>query len=112
MEGTKKLLKIMKENPELPVVFMVAQELYIDDDYSWYGGQIGSSSIREYFLSDYRYFFKDEDEDELFDIFYYGFLHDIDNPTNEDKRKCWAKAKDEMAKIEWTKAIMVWIYPK
>ena len=47
-EKTAKLLKLASENPELPIIFEVDNEVVPNDEYGWYLGSMSSCRVGEY----------------------------------------------------------------
>lgn len=47
-EKTAKLLKLASENPELPIIFEVDNEVVPNDEYGWYLGSMSSCRVDEY----------------------------------------------------------------
>lgn len=71
MTNTEKLLQLVKENPQLPIVPMVYYEI-VGDDYGRWIGKFGNCYVGEYALLDDRYF----DDREDFKENYYGWNDD------------------------------------
>lgn len=47
-EKTAKLLKLASENPELPIIFEVDNEVIPNDEYGWYLGSMSNCCVGEY----------------------------------------------------------------
>lgn len=47
-EKTAKLLKLASENPELPIIFEVDNEVVPNDEYGWYLGSMSRCRVGEY----------------------------------------------------------------
>ena len=47
-EETTKLLKLASENPELPIIFKVDNEVVPSDEYGWYLGSMSNCCVGEY----------------------------------------------------------------
>lgn len=95
------LFRLMQENPELPVVPMVDEEIVADDCCSYWLGHWGYAAVTEYIIGDERVFFKDDDEDAVLD----GF---------EEYRGEWEEWPDEKItetfnSLPWIKCIGVYI---
>lgn len=127
-ENIKKLIELIKENPELPVVPVVNEEV-LGDDALYYLGSFGLPYIEEYALFNDR-FFDDRDEfkdyyfgyhdDELCDKFNYSPLiseyfvkngHYTKKELDENKKHeaDMDKYLDEIADKYFKKAILVYI---
>ena len=107
-EWVEKVIKLMQENPDLPVMCKVDSEIVADDGYAWWLGRLDTKHepmIDEYSTeSDEKLFLKsDEDYTEWFEHFFdYKDFEDI--PDNEWDE--FAKKKvDEVA--GWKRAIFI-----
>ena len=107
MTDTEKLLKLIKENPDLPVVPMVDGEV-CGDDSGWWLGRWGSAYIDEYYVGKTRIHFKDDDEEstlaDMVGCKYYETKDGRDITTLSDEE--W---KELFESLEWIKAIVVYI---
>lgn len=109
MSNIKELLKLVSENPDLPVVPMVDYEVVADDGYSRWLGSFGSVYVGEYALFNDRFY--DEREEFKEDYFYRQsdeicekFNYDPwDNTKNEELEKYLEEVADRFFK----KAIIV-----
>ena len=107
MNNTEELLRLIKDNPDLPVVPMVDYEVVGDDCGVWLG-EWGMSKITEYYLGRERVHFKDDDvEDVLCDMAgcrYSRDSHgrDIFDLSDEE----WNKIFES---LPWVKCIAVYI---
>ena len=63
-ERLDELFKLIKENPDLPILPMVDSEIVADDVYARWTGSWGSAEITEYIIGDERVYFKDDDDPE------------------------------------------------
>lgn len=59
------LIKLIKENPDLPIVPMVDSEVVADDSYSWWLGKWGRCEVTRYYLGRERVHFPDDDEEDV-----------------------------------------------
>ena len=64
MNNIEKLLELVKENPDLPIVPMVDGEIAADDCGYWMG-KWGDCKIEEYYLGEEKLHFKDDDEENV-----------------------------------------------
>lgn len=108
MNNVEKLINLIKENPDLPIIPMVNAEI-VCDDYGYWMGEWGRCEVTEYYLGKERVHFKDDDDEEdvLSDLEgcrygydYYG--RDIYELSDEE----WYKLYKE---VPWEKAIVVYI---
>lgn len=107
MSKIDELLKLIKENPDLPIVPMVDSEVCGDDN-QWYLGSWGSSELTEYYVGRERVHFKDDDpEYVLYDLegCRYGYDkigRDLDTLSDDE----WDKLYES---VPWVKCIVVYI---
>lgn len=109
MGNTENLLKLIQENPELPVVPMVDSEVVADGSCCYWLGTFGSASVEEYYIGDEKVHIKsmDDEEDVLTDLqgSIFGRL-----PDGRDVYDLSDDEWDELYKsIPWEKAIVVYI---
>lgn len=105
-ELTAELLKLIQENPELPVVPMVAGEVVPNDEYGYWLGRWGKAKVDEYLPSDDaegEIFFKSEDDaysvlESRLGVEDFGALLDLED-ENELRTRYLA--------LPWKKAIVV-----
>ncbi|MED3792405.1 hypothetical protein P4571_08110 [Niallia alba] len=104
------LLKLIDQNPELPIVPMVDGQL-CGDDWSYYMGKWGQAEIDEVYHEDERVYFKSSDEEEL--IGERGeFIFDNEYPsrkslTDEEEKIVEKKAEEYVESLPWKKVIVV-----
>lgn len=97
-QNLEHLLKLIAENPKLPIIPMVDGEITEGDDYGHWPGAWGSSCIREYLIGKSRICFRDGDvEEALMETI--GWLA-FEKLTTE-------QAKEAYKDLPWTKAIIV-----
>lgn len=93
------LIELIKENPKLPVLPMVAYEVCAGDDFAYWGGSWGKVKIDHYFVDDERIVYKSEDEPEL--VVEKVAEHDVFmKMTDEEVKEAWER-------LPWIKAIVV-----
>ena len=102
MNNTKNLIKLINENPELPIVPMVASEVVADDCCGYWLGRWGTCSVGEYACYGERFY---EDRDDLEDAYYCKHDDEYEGMAEDEIEKD-IKAKTESM---WTKAIIVCI---
>ena len=109
MTKIEELLKLMQENPDLPIIPMVGTEIVADDCYSYWIGSWGRSEVTEYYVGREYVHFKDDDvENVLTDMVgcNYG--------QTKDGKDIWDDLSDEewdklFESLPWVKAIVVYI---
>ena len=119
MDINNEFINLVKENPELKVVFFVGTEVVADDSFgSWYA-EIASCGLDEIYKQEFdtkirfgdeeRIYIKSEHEDDLVD-----YIADVDLNTeeyeelNEDEKYDKAKVIFNEV-IPWEKVILVYI---
>lgn len=108
MNNSEKLLKLVQENPDLPVIPMVDSEVVADDGYQWWMGEWGHSEVTEYYTGREGVHFKsDDEEDVLIDMA--GCKYSM----TKDGRDVYDLSDDEWNELynslEWKRAIVVYI---
>ena len=98
---SEELLKLVAENPDLPVVPLVDYEV-VGDGYGYWMGSFGRSEVGEYALFDDSYF---TDREELEERYADYVADDYPEMSDED---FFAMVK-EKTKNWWTKAILVYV---
>lgn len=107
-ENLLALLKLMQENPELPVVPMVDGEIVSGDEYGYWVGKWGSAAVDEYVTST-RYAWAGEilfkSDDDVFDVLEKCLPDDEFEKLPETVEEC----RPVYNALPWTKAIIVYI---
>jgi hypothetical protein len=101
MNNTQKLLQLVAENPDLPIVPMVYYDV-VGDGYNYWLGTFGSCYVGEYACYNDRYY---EDRDELKEAYFGYNEEDFEGYFDDDLEEALDLATDHM----WTKAIIVYI---
>ena len=108
MSNIENFLQLIKENPDLPIVPMVNEEIVTDDSCSWWKGNWGHCEVTEYYEGDEHIHFKgDDEEDVLTDMVGCKYSQtkdgrDIYDLSDEE----W---KELYESLDWVKAIVVYI---
>ena len=102
------IIKLIEENPDLPIVPMVASEIVADDSYYWWMGKWGRCEVTEYYLGREAVHFKsDDEEDVLKDMVGCEYYCD---PQGRDITELSDEEWDTLYQsIPWTKCIVVYI---
>ena len=103
----QKLLELIKNNPNIPIVPMVDAEL-VGDDFGRWLGVWGDCELTEYYIGKERVHFKDDDEEDvLLDMIGCNYGYDSQgNDIYELSDKEWNKLYKS---IPWKKCIVVYI---
>ena len=108
MTNTEQLLNLIKENPDLPVVPMVDEEVIADDNYQYWLGHWGRSEVTEYYLGKEKVHFRDDDEEDV--------LNDLEGcryGRDYQGRDIYDLSDEEWNElyngVPWVKAIVVYI---
>lgn len=101
-ERLAELFRLIKENPELPILPMVDSEIVADDYCTRWTGSWGSAEITEYYITEERVHFKDVDDwGEISDVLSSEFGYDVYETMSDNT------AKEVYENLPWIKAIAV-----
>ena len=102
-----KIIKLIEENPDLPIVPMVDSEVVAEDCGYWLG-KWGRCEVTEYYEGRERIHFKDDDEEDVLnDLVGCEYSHD---PQGRDIYDLSDDEWDKLYKsIPWVKCIVVYI---
>ena len=107
MSKPKDLLKLIKDNPDLPVVPMVDAEI-AGDDYGYWLGSWGRCEVTELYLGREKIHFKDDDEEDVL-VDMIGCQYGMDR----EGRDIFELSDDDWHEIfndlPWKKVIVVYI---
>lgn len=118
-ENIKDLIKLIQENPNLPVISMVEQEA-VSDDYGYTAASFGRAYIEEYTIFDEKYYddresfkedYYDYHDEELCEKFNYNPRLSIENEENNRNGCLLDEYLDGIADRYFKKAIVVYIHP-
>ena len=113
MDNTKKLTKLIVENPNVEVVFMYPEE-HSDDYYTF--GKMYKVELDEYVLMDEKVWWKSDETsllEEMADAIANDFYSYPYFPLSEEQeREVNKKAEEIISKTDWKKSIVVYIQPK
>ena len=108
MTKVEEFLKLVQENPELPIIPLVNEEVVADDCSSWWLGEWGHSKIIEYYKGKERIHFKDDDEEAVL-----CDMVDCKYSETKDGRDIYDLSDEEWTELfnslDWIKAIAVYI---
>lgn len=95
------LIKLIGENPELPVVPMVSSEVVADSGYAYWIGSFSKARVAEYFIGEECIHFREDDD--LDEVLAEAIGWDKYESMPDDEAR---KAYEE---LPWIKAIIVYI---
>lgn len=100
------LLRLVQENPDLPVVPMVEGRIAWDDG-DYFMAAFGAAEVDEYIVSrqDDRIYFKSDDD--VFDV----LEHVLSDEEFDTLPQSEAECRPYFEALPWTKAIIVYIDP-
>lgn len=107
-ENIQNLLKLVQENPELPIVAMVNGEVVGGDEYGYWAGKFGKARIDEYLMpidgrEDDGIYFKSDDD--VYDVLERYLPEKEWEALPESVNKC----RPRYDALPWVKAIIVYI---
>lgn len=102
-QNREELFRLMRENPDLPVVAMVDEEVVPDDSCGRWMGSWGSSCIEEYFVGKERTHFREKNDfDAIEEALTDGVMCYEDYENMSDEEAIFAYEH-----LLWVKAIVV-----
>ena len=104
MNNGKELLKLVQENPDLPIVPMVNGEVCWDD-YRYWLGSFGRAEVTEWVCVNERFYTRDE-QDEIEDELSDTLCDDYPDMSDEEFFKM---IHEKVEALPWKKAIIVYI---
>lgn len=102
MTNAENLLKLIKDNPDLPIVPIVDGEIPGDDCGYWLGAW-GTAQIDEYILTNERVVYKSDDD--VFDVLERCLPDEEYEALPETESEC----RPIYDALPWTRAIIVYI---
>ena len=99
------LLTLIKENPDLPIIPMVATECVFDDSWGYWMAEWSSAKATKYWCSDER-IYEYDDFDDLVETWIDDNYTDYLNLTDDEIEEL---AKKIVNSYEWVDAIIVYI---
>lgn len=99
-EALSKLLEVMKQRPDLPVLPMVWGEIALEENMYWTASW-GEAKITKYIITDGGVFFYDEEDME--ECIYNTFSGADPDDLNDDERLAFYRS------LPWKEAIVVYI---
>lgn len=102
-QNRDELFRLMRENPDLPVVPMVNGEIARDEDYWYWLGAWGNAKIDEYIIAGTHVYFKSDDD--IFAALEDCLTDEEFEALPETEKEC----RPYYNALPWTKAIIVYI---
>lgn len=103
-QNRDELFRLMRENPDLPVVPMVDAEIFGDDSGYWCGAW-GHASVDEYLACERYDYMAFKSWDDVFDVLEKYLTDEEFEKLPESESECRA----HYDALPWTKAIIVYI---
>lgn len=100
------LFDLIKENPDLEILPMVDTECVCDDSHGYWMANWGRARIDEYYCSDERVYFRENEFEDLVEDFMDRYYEDYSNLSDEEFEKL---AEEKVNGYEWVKAIIIYI---
>jgi hypothetical protein len=101
-ENVEVLLKLIKDNPDLPIIPMVATEIVADDCCGYWGGSWGKAEIDSYCIHNERFIYLSDGVEEIYSELYH---HIYPNELTEEEDMKYMT--DKVMELDWIKAIFV-----
>lgn len=102
------IIKLIEENPDLPVIPMVDEEVVADGSFTYWMGKWGTCKVTEYYVGREGVHFKDDDEEDVLNDMA-GCRYEYD----QQGRYIYDLTDDEWDElynsIPWAKCIAVYI---
>lgn len=107
-DKVEQLLKLIKENPDLPVVPMVDGDIVGSDNFGWWLGRWGRSKVTKYYDGRDAIHFEDDDRESVI-----SDMKDCKYGMTADGRDIYDLTDEEWERIynslPWVNAIVVYI---
>lgn len=113
-DNIKNLMRLVAENPTLPIVPMVDSEVVEDDGYNSWMGSWGNACIDYILTRDERIYIKSEDDEELIDEYLdenYGNINYTSSEHGFQPGDLDIVGENWLNSLPWEKVIVVWILP-
>ena len=104
-EYVQKLMQLIQENPNLPIVPMVDYEVCCGEDHSYWMGGWGEAEVDKYYIDDERiWFYSDSLEDLVDQVIDQRFEDEWKDKTDEEMEKL---AEGIVKGYKWVECIAV-----
>ena len=102
------LLQLIKENPDVEILPMVATECVADDSYGYWMAKWGNARLDKYWCNNERMYSYEQDFGSLVDDWVDNNYENYEHLTDDELCEL---AKDTVNRYEWKPAIIVYIDP-
>lgn len=104
-EKITELLRLIKENPDLPILPMVDGEICAGDDYGYWNGSWGTARVDEFLISKHNGSIHFKSDDDVFDVLERNLTDEEFEKLPETESEC----RPYFDALPWKKAIIVFI---
>ena len=104
-EKITELLRLIKENPDLPILPMVDGEICAGDDYGYWSGSWGTARVDEFLISKHNDSIHFKSDDDVFDVLERNLTDEEFEKLPETESEC----RPYFDALPWKKAIIVFI---
>jgi hypothetical protein len=105
-ENVNTLLQLIKENPDLEIIPMVATDCIFDDSWGYWMAEWSKAKVTKYWCSDERVYQYDEDFDSLVEDW---IDENFEKYAGLSENELEILAETKVSAYEWTDAIIVYI---
>lgn len=105
-ENVGVLLELIKENPDLPIIPMVATECVFDDSHGYWMAEWSRARVTKYWCSDERIYQYYEDFEDLVETWIDNNYEEYENLSDDEMEEL---AEKTVNNYEWVDAIIVYI---
>ena len=105
-ENVAILMKLIQDNPDLPILPMVATDCVLDDEYGYWMARWSKAKIDKYHEHDGRVYMYSGDLDEMVEDWIDNNWLDFEGASYEELQK---KAEVAIRGYKWVDAIVVYI---
>ena len=104
-EKITELLRLIKENSDLPILPMVDGEICAGDDYGYWSGSWGTARVDEFLISKHNDSIHFKSDDDVFDVLERNLTDEEFEKLPETESEC----RPYFDALPWKKAIIVFI---
>lgn len=104
-EKITELLRLIEENPDLPILPMVDGEICAGDDYGYWCGNWGNAKVDEFLIAKHDDCIRFKSDDDVFDVLECCLTDEEFEKLPETEAEC----RPYFDALPWKKAIIVYI---